>query len=249
MALIVQKFGGTSVAGPAQLQAVARRLAKEAAAGHQVVAVLSAQGDCTDRLLNQAWALHPNPPAQLLDFLLSTGEQVSVSLCAMALEAMGCPAVALTGWQAGIQTDSKFGAACIRALDPARIRRELAAGRVVLVAGFQGVDSGGDITTLGRGGSDTTAVALAVSLQADCCQIFTDVDGVYNQDPNRNPAAKKFDTISYDRMLHLIDGGAQVLHGPCVQLAKAHALPLEVRSSFTGAPGTLVCDTPADTKA
>ncbi len=243
MALVVQKFGGTSVATAARLRAVAEIIARSVRCGDRVVAVLSAQGKTTDRLVRQAMELSPAPCARELDLLLSSGEQMSVALCAMALSELGIPAVSLTGWQAGLLTDSRHGDAHTLALCSDRIARELSQGKVVLVAGFQGIDAHGDITTLGRGGSDTTAVALSVFLHADKCQIFTDVDGVYTDDPRKNPDAVRLDVLSYDRMLSMARSGAKVLHERCVALAKQHNVEIEVRSSFTEGGGTRVCAT------
>lgn len=239
--LIVQKFGGTSLANRDRLFAVARIITREVKRGYQVVAVASAQGQTTDRLIADAIAVNPQCSAREMDAYLSTGEQLSTGLLAMAVEAMGYPVVSLTGWQAGLTTDGIHGNARVRALSGDRIRRELEAGRIVLVTGFQGIDPHGDITTLGRGGSDTTAVALAGFLKADLCQIYTDVDGVYDKDPRLHPDAVKFDWVSYEKMRRLIAGGAQVLHDRSVELAQEFGLPVEVLSSFSGNPGTIVC--------
>ncbi len=239
--LIVQKFGGTSLANRERLFAAARIITRQAKRGSQVVAVASAQGDTTDELISGAIAVNPRCSAREMDAYLATGEQVSTGLLAMAVEALGFPVVTLTGWQAGLVTDGVHGNARVLRLQGDRIRRELEAGRIVLVTGFQGISEKGDITTLGRGGSDTTAVALAGFLQADLCQIFTDVDGVYDKDPRLHPDAVKFDWISYEKMRRLIAGGAQVLHDRSVELAQSFSLPVEVLSSFTGAAGTIVC--------
>ncbi len=236
--LIVQKYGGSSVASLDRIRSAARRAVALARQGVQVVLVVSAQGDTTDELIAAAADLAPSP--REMDAYVSTGEQLSAGLMAMAIQAQGYPAVSLTGWQAGIRTDGVHGNARIMALEGDRLRRELAAGRIAVVAGFQGLGPDGDVTTLGRGGSDTTAVALAAFLNADACQIFTDVDGVYDRDPRRFPDARRFDRISYDRMLALIREGAQVLHDRSVELARDHGLTVEVLSSFTGAPGTIV---------
>lgn len=238
--LIVQKFGGTSVANQERLLAAARIIVKAARRG-QVVAVVSAQGQTTDEMIAKAISIDPRVNPREMDAYLSAGEQMSASLLAMAVEALGCPAVSLTGWQAGLITDSVHGNAKILTLEGDRIRQELGKGRVVLAAGFQGVSPEGNITTLGRGGSDTTAVALAVFLGADLCQIYTDVDGVYDKDPRLHPDAERFEWISYDKMRRLIAGGAQVLHDRSVELAQRHGLALEVLSSFTERPGTIVC--------
>lgn len=238
--LIVQKYGGTSLANADRIQAAARRVADLARQGKQVVVVVSAQGDLTDDLIERARKVNSRGAAREMDAYLSAGEQLSAGLMAMAIGAMGQSAVSLTGWQAGLLTDDVYGNARIMDLDGERIRQELERGNVVVVAGFQGINSRGDITTLGRGGSDTTAVALAAFLKADRCQIFTDVDGVYDRDPRRYSDAIRFGRINYDTMLRLIAGGAQVLHDRSVQMAKEHGLCVEVLSSFTGAPGTIV---------
>ncbi|MBE6945228.1 MAG: aspartate kinase [Ruminococcaceae bacterium] len=239
--LIVQKFGGTSLANRERLFAAARIITREVKRGSKVVAVASAQGHTTDQLIADAIAVNPRCSAREMDAYLATGEQLSTGLLAMAVEALGFPVVSLTGWQAGLQTDGVHGNARIQSLTGERIRRELETGRIVLVTGFQGIDPEGDITTLGRGGSDTTAVALAGFLKADLCQIYTDVDGIYDKDPRIHPDAVKFDWISYEKMRRLIAGGAQVLHDRSVELAQAFGLPVEVLSSFTGNPGTIVC--------
>ncbi len=239
--LIVQKYGGTSLGDSARMAAAARRVSAVARQGAQVVVVVSAQGSTTDDLITAARTLNPRGSAREMDAYLAAGEQLSAGLMAMSIGALGEPAVSLTGWQAGLETDGVHGNARIIGLREERIRRELGAGRIVVVAGFQGIGPDGDITTLGRGGSDTTAVALAAFLKADRCQIFTDVDGVYDRDPRRFPGATRYGRITYDRMEQLIENGAQVLHGPCVALAKEHGIVLEVLSAFTGAPGTIVC--------
>lgn len=240
--LIVQKYGGTSLADAARVRAAAERVADLTRQGHRLVVVVSAQGDTTDELIGRAAQINSRGTAREMDAYLAAGEQLSAALMAMAVEAAGCSAVSLTGWQAGIRTDSAYGNAEITQLDTGWIRRELEQGKVVVVAGFQGIDDRQNITTLGRGGSDTTAVALAAWLQADKCQIFTDVDGVYDRDPRRCADAVRFDRLSYERMLELIAGGAQVLHERSVLLARRHRLPIEVLSSLTGAPGTMVGD-------
>lgn len=237
--LIVQKFGGTSVADSQRLQAVAAIIARTVRRGCRVVAVVSAQGDSTDVLLKKALELgHPSP--REMDALLSTGELISAPLLAMALMAQGIDAVSLTGWQAGLRTDGKHQDAKLIGFDPRRIRQALRHHQVAVVAGFQGIGPDGDVTTLGRGGSDTTAAALAVYLRADRCQIFTDVDGVYDKDPNLHPDAVKYAYLPYEEMDRLIQAGAQVLHDKCLDTARAHNLTLEVLSSLTGNPGTLV---------
>lgn len=238
--LIVQKYGGSSLKDDEKILAAARRVVSLAQQGAQVVVVVSAQGDTTDGLIASARHINPRGAAREMDAYLSSGEQLSASLMAMAIGALGLPAVSLTGWQAGLITDSVYGNARILELRGRRILRELDKGNVVVVAGFQGVDDQGNITTLGRGGSDTTAVALSAFLQADLCQIFTDVDGVYDRDPRKYPDATRFGYISYEKMLSLIENGAQVLHDRCVEIARSYRLPIEVLSSLTGAPGTLV---------
>ena len=240
MALIVQKFGGSSVADAAKIQNVCRVIAKTYDAGNDVVVVLSAQGDTTDDLIEKALEINPNASKREMDMLLSTGEQISISLAAMCLEKMGYHAISLTGWQVGMKTNSDYSNARIRKVDGGRIREELDRRRIVLVAGFQGINKYGDVTTLGRGGSDTTAVALAVALKADLCQIYTDVDGVYTADPRVVKDAKKMDEITYDEMLELASLGAQVLHNRSVELAKHYGVQIEVLSSFSGNPGTIV---------
>ena len=240
MALIVQKFGGSSVADAAKLRNVARIITDTYRQGNQVVAVLSAQGDTTDDLIEKAAEINPKASKREMDMLLSTGEQISCALCAMAIEAMGCPVVSLTGWQAGFRTDSGFGNARISRVRTERLREELDKNRIVIVTGFQGLTKGDDITTLGRGGSDTSAVAIAAALNADLCQIYTDVDGVYTADPRLVPTARKLDEITYDEMLELATLGAQVLHNRSVEMAKRYSVRLEVLSSFSGNPGTKV---------
>lgn len=240
MARFVVKFGGSSVADPRKLYAASRKLAALKRQGHQVVGVLSAQGNTTDALLAKAKEINPDCGGRELDALLATGEQCAVSLCAMALSRLGMEAVSLNGWQAGLLTDGVYGSARAKALSHDRILRELEGDKIVLVAGFQGVNGAGDLTTLGRGGSDTTAVALAAFLPADVCRIYTDVDGVYDKDPRKYPDAVKFDHLSYDKMLTLARGGARVLHDRCVELAKQYGVCIEVRSSFTDGEGTMV---------
>ena len=240
MALIVQKFGGSSVADAKKIQNVCNVISRTYDAGNDVVVVLSAQGDTTDDLIEKAEEINPNASKREMDMLLSTGEQISISLAAMCLEKMGYPAVSLTGWQVGMQTSSDYSNARIRKVEGSRIRKELDKHRIVLVAGFQGINKYGDVTTLGRGGSDTSAMALAVALKADLCQIYTDVDGVYTTDPRLCPNARKLDEITYDEMLELASLGAQVLHNRSVELAKHYGVELEVLSSFSGNPGTIV---------
>jgi len=238
--LIVQKYGGSSLADADRIRAAARRVASLARQGCRVVVVVSAQGDTTDEMIQKAAQVNIRGSQREMDAYLAAGEQMSASLMAMAIGALGCPAVSLTGMQAGIQTDAIHGNARIQFIDTARILKELAGGRIVVVAGFQGCCDTGDTTTLGRGGSDTTAVALAAFLQADRCQIFTDVDGVYDRDPRIFPEAVRFGRLSYEKMLTLIENGAQVLHDRSVELAMAHAIKVEVLSAFTGEPGTIV---------
>lgn len=238
--LIVQKFGGSSVADAKKIHRVAGIIADKYCEGNEVVVVLSAQGDTTDDLLAKAGELNPNPSKRELDMLLSTGEQISIALMSMALEKMGLPVISLTGWQAGMQTDSNYGDARIENISADRIRRELDKKRIVLVAGFQGINKYNDITTLGRGGSDTTAVAIAAVLQADECQIFTDVDGIYTADPRKVEGARKLQEITYDEMMELASLGAQVLHNRSVEMAKRYMVNLEVLSSFERKPGTKV---------
>lgn len=240
MSLIVQKFGGTSVADADRLRHVARIITDTYKAGNQVVAVLSAQGDTTDDLIGRAREINPHASTREMDMLLSTGEQISVSLCAMAIEAMGYPVISLTGWQAGVVTNTASMNARIKKVDTERIEAELDARRIVIVTGFQGINRYDDITTLGRGGSDTSAVALAASLRADLCQIYTDVDGVYTADPRIVPNARKLDEVTYNEMLELATLGAQVLHNRSVEMAKKYNVNLEVLSSFSGNPGTKV---------
>lgn len=241
--LIVQKFGGSSVADSVRIAHVAEIIAQAYRQGSGVIAVLSAQGDTTDGLIEKALEINPEPPKRELDALLSVGEQISVSLMAMQLEKMGLPAVSLTGWQLGMFTDSTYGAARINAVDAGRVRRELDEGKIVIAAGFQGVNGTGDITTLGRGGSDTTAVAIAAAMKADRCQIYTDVEGIFTADPRLVPSAQKLESISYDEMLELASLGSQVLHNRSVELAKRHGVELEVLSSYVSSPGTIVGET------
>lgn len=238
--LIVQKYGGTSLASAERIRAAAGRAVDLARQGNRVVLVVSAQGNTTDDLIAAAAEVAPKGSPREMDAYMAAGEQLSAGLMAMAIQAAGCPAVSLTGWQAGIMTDGVYGNARVLGLRGDRIRRELDAGKIVVVAGFQGLGPGEDITTLGRGGSDTTAVALAAFLGAGMCQIFTDVDGVYDRDPRRFAEAVRFDRISYEKMLGLIKDGAQVLHDRSVELAREYNLSLEVLSAWTGAPGTIV---------
>ncbi len=240
MSLIVQKFGGTSVADADRIRNVARIITETYRKGHSVVAVLSAQGDTTDDLIEKAQEINPSASKREMDMLLATGEQISISLCAMAIERMGYQAVSLTGWQAGMLTDSSYSSARIKRIRTERIQKELDKKKIVLVAGFQGINKYDDITTLGRGGSDTSAVALAAALHADLCQIYTDVDGVYTADPHHVTGARKLDEITFDEMLELASLGAQVLHNRSVEMAKRYNVNMEVLSSFSGKPGTKV---------
>ena len=240
MAFIVQKFGGSSVADAERINRVAGIIAETYIEGNDVVVVLSAQGDTTDDLIEKAMEINPKPSKREMDMLLSTGEQISIALMAMALEKMGLPVVSLTGWQIGMKTDSNYGSARIKTVMGERIRAELDRRRIVLVAGFQGINKYDDITTLGRGGSDTTAVAIAAALHADLCQIYTDVEGVYTYDPRKLKTAKKLEEITYDEMLELASMGAQVLHNRSVEMAKRYNVDLEVLSSFVRKPGTKV---------
>ncbi|MEW4413179.1 aspartate kinase [Clostridium sp. AN503] len=240
MALIVQKFGGSSVADADRLRHVAKIITDTYRAGNQVVVVLSAQGDTTDELIEKAHEINPHGSSREMDMLLATGEQISVALCAMAVEALGCPVISLTGWQSGMVTNTKSMKARIKRVETERLEAELSQKRIVIVTGFQGIDRNENITTLGRGGSDTSAVALAASLHADLCQIYTDVDGVYTADPRLVPGARKLDEVTYNEMLELATLGAQVLHNRSVEMAKKYNVRLEVLSSFTGNPGTVV---------
>ena len=240
MSLIVQKFGGSSVRDAQRIMNVAGIIAETYRAGHQVLVVLSAQGDTTDDLIEKAREINPKASKREMGMLLSTGEQISIALCAMALEGMGLPVISLAAWQVGIHTSSTYSDARIRKIDQERIRQELDKNKIVLVAGFQGVNRFGDVTTLGRGGSDTSAVALAAAFHADLCQIYTDVDGVYTADPRLVPGARKLQEITYDEMLELASQGAQVLHNRSVELAKKYQVNMEVVSSLERKPGTKV---------
>jgi len=240
MSLIVQKFGGSSVADAERVNNVARIVTDTYKKGNKVVVVVSAQGDTTDDLIEKQMEINPNASKRERDMLLAAGEQISISLLAMAIEKIGCPVVSLLGWQAGFKTTSAHTNARIKAIDSERLKRELDRNNIVVVAGFQGVTRYGDVSTLGRGGSDTSAVALACALHADLCQIYTDVEGVYTADPRKIPNARKLSEISYNEMLELATLGAQVLHNRSVELAKKYNLELEVLSSLTCAPGTIV---------
>ncbi len=242
MSLIVQKFGGTSVANAERLRNVADIVTSTYKAGNSVVVVVSAQGDTTDEFIEKAAELNASPSKREMDVLLSAGEQISMALLAMAIQKLGYPVISLTGWQVGMKTDINYSEARIRKVTGERIRSELDRNRIVIVAGFQGINSADDITTLGRGGSDTTAVAIAASLNADLCQIYTDVDGVYTADPRLVKNAKKLDAITYDEMLELASLGAQVLHNRSVEMAKKYNVDMEVVSSFTRNVGTKVME-------
>ncbi|HUU94856.1 MAG TPA: aspartate kinase [Phycisphaerae bacterium] len=240
MPIIVQKFGGTSVADAHRVHLAARRAVRAKLAGKQVVLVVSAMGDTTDRLVELAGQVSRRPAKRELDVLVSTGEQVSIALMAMAIHEAGYEAVSVTGAQIGLLTDGVHTEARIRSIDTARIRKMLDRGKIVIVAGFQGVDDNLNITTLGRGGSDTTAVALAAALRAEMCEIYTDVDGVYTADPRRVPTARRIEAISYEEMLELAGLGAQVMHPRSIEIGKKYEVKIHVRSSFTDTPGTLI---------
>lgn len=241
MSIVVQKYGGTSVADPERISAVADRIVATRERGHEVVVVVSAMGHTTDELITLAQGVNPNPSGREMDMLLTAGERISMALMAMAIAARGVEAVSYTGSQAGILTDASHGAAKIQAIRGTRVSDSLAQGKVVIVAGFQGVDpEGKEITTLGRGGSDATAVALAAALEADACEICTDVDGIYSADPRIVPDARKLDEIAYDDMLELAASGAGVLMSRSVEVARRFNVPIHVRSSFNDNPGTWV---------
>ena len=238
--LVVKKFGGSSVADKERIFNVAKRCIEEYEKGNQVVVVLSAMGKTTDGLIAKAYEMNPNPPKRELDMLLATGEQVSVALMSMALNALGVPAVSLNAAQVAMHTTSAYGTAKLKRIDTERIRHELDARKIVVITGFQGINKFDDITTLGRGGSDTTAVALAAALHADACEIYTDVDGVYTADPRVVPNARKLPEVSYDEMLEFASLGAKVLHNRSVEMAKRYGVQLVVRSSLTREEGTVV---------
>ena len=240
MPIIVQKFGGTSVADAAKIRKAAQRVINAVKAGYQVVVVASARGHQTDELIADALELNPNPPKREMDQLLSTGEQQTVSLFAMALEAMGYKAISFTGFQVGMLTDSVHTKARIKSIDAKRIHKELDEGKIVIVAGFQGVDEHGHITTLGRGGSDTTAVALAAAAGAEICEIYTDVDGIYTTDPRIYKKAVKMKEISYDEMLELASLGAGVMHSRSIEFGKKYNVKIHVRSSINDVVGTII---------
>ena len=240
MALIVQKFGGTSVGGLDRVRHVAKIITETYNQGNDVVVVLSAQGKYTDELIAKALEYNPKASKRELDQLMSTGEQQSVALAAMCIQGMGYPVVSLNAWQVGFKTNTTYGDARITRIDTERLQLELDQHKIVLFTGFQGINRRGDVTTLGRGGSDTSAVALAAALHADLCQIYTDVDGVYTSDPNKVKGTHKLEEITYDEMLELATVGAGVLHNRSVEMAKRYHVNLEVLSSFTGKPGTKV---------
>lgn len=243
MALIVQKFGGSSVANAERVMNVARIVTDTYKQGNDVVVVVSAQGDTTDDLIEKANEINPKASKREMDMLLASGEQISIALLAMAIEKLGFPVCSLLGWQAGFSTNSRYGSARIKRVSGERIRYEIEQKKIVVVAGFQGLNKYDDITTLGRGGSDTSAVAIAASLHADKCQIYTDVDGVYTADPRKVKDAIKLDEITYDEMLELATLGAQVLNNRSVEMAKKYGVVVEVLSSLTGNPGTIVKET------
>ena len=241
MALIVKKFGGSSVANAERVFNVANRIIDDYKKGNDVIVVVSAQGDTTDDLIDKALEINPDGASKReMDMLLSAGEQISIALLAMAIEKLGCPVISLLGWQAGFVTDSHHGMARIKRVESERIKNEIAKHNIVIVAGFQGLNKYDDVTTLGRGGSDTSAVAIAASMKADLCQIYTDVDGVYSADPRKVPTAVKMDEICYDEMLELATLGAQVLNNRSVEMAKKYNVELEVLSSLEVKPGTIV---------
>ncbi len=240
MSLIVQKFGGSSVANAERVMNVAKIVTDTYKKGNDVVVVVSAQGDTTDDLIAKAKEITPNATKREMDMLLSSGEQISIALLSMAIQSIGCPAISLLGWQAGFVTNSVYSSARIKTIHTERLLTELGNRKIVIVAGFQGVNEAGDVTTLGRGGSDTSAVALAAALHADRCQIFTDVDGVYTADPRKVPSAQKLKEITYDEMLELATLGAQVLNNRSVEMAKKYNVELEVISSLNPIPGTIV---------
>ena len=240
MSLLVQKFGGSSVANAERVMNVAKIVTDTYKKGNDVVVVVSAQGDTTDDLIAKAQEINPNGSKREMDMLLSSGEQISIALLAMAIQSLGFPAVSLLGWQAGFMTNSVYSSARIKTIQKERLETELSERKIVVVAGFQGINSKGNITTLGRGGSDTSAVAIAAALHADKCQIFTDVDGVYTADPRKVSNARKLKEITYDEMLELATLGAQVLNNRSVEMAKKYNVELEVLSSLNPIPGTIV---------
>lgn len=246
MTLVVQKYGGSSVADTEAMKRVAKRVVETKRAGHNVVVVVSAMGDTTDDLLDTAAKLTSNPPERELDILLSAGERISMALLAMAINELGESATAYTGAQAGVQTDSRYGKAQIVGMVPERIARAVQGGDIAIVAGFQGVSADNDVTTLGRGGSDTTAVALAASLNADVCEIYTDVDGLFTADPRIVPSARRLRKIDFEETLELAAHGAKILHLRAVEFARRYHVPIHVRSSFSEKEGTWIADRPAN---
>jgi len=238
--LVVQKFGGSSVRDAERVMNVARLVTETYKKGNDVVVVVSAQGDTTDDLIAKAKELNARASKREMDMLMAAGEQISIALLAMAIDSLGCPAISLLGWQAGFETNSTYSAARIKRVNPERIRAELDKRRIVIVAGFQGLNKYDDVTTLGRGGSDTSAVAIAASMHADLCQIYTDVEGVYTADPRKIPGARKLEEITYDEMLEMATSGAQVLNNRSVEMAKKYNVELEVLSSLKWVPGTKV---------
>jgi len=240
MGLVVQKFGGSSVANAERIFNVARTIVKKYQEGNDIIVVVSAQGNTTDNLVKKAREINNNSSKRELDVLLSAGEQISIALLAMAIEKLGFPVVSLLGWQAGFNTDINYSEARIEKIKTSRIKKELDKKNIVIIAGFQGINRFGDITTLGRGGSDISAVALAAVMKADICQIYTDVEGIYTADPRKVKNARKLQEISYDEMLELASLGAQVLHGRSVEMAKKYNIELEVLSSMKDVPGTIV---------
>jgi aspartate kinase len=240
MSLVVQKYGGSSVAGAERIKNVARRIVETHEAGNQVVVVVSAMGDTTDDLIKLAYQINEFPDKRELDVLLSTGEVVASTLLAMALHKLGHSAISLSGFQAGIRTDNSYSRARITSIDPARIVRELEKGNIVIVAGFQGITEDLDITTLGRGGSDTTAVALAAALKAERCERYTDVDGIYTTDPRLIPEARKLAEISYEEMLEMVTYGFKAIHPRAVEVGEVYGVSILVASSFNNNPGTLI---------
>jgi aspartate kinase len=242
MHIVVQKYGGTSVGNIHKIKSVADRILKTKAGGAHMAVVVSAMGHTTDRLVNLARAITRKPSRREMDMLLSTGEQISIALLSMAIQERGAKAISMTGMQCGIITDSNYSMAKIKKINTESLLSHLREDKVVIVAGFQGVSNGSEITTLGRGGSDTTASALAVALKARCCEIYTDVDGVFTTDPNLVPEARKLDYISYEEMVELAGAGAQVLHPRSVEIAMKHGVPIHVRPSYSDAPGTIVME-------
>lgn len=240
MGIIVQKFGGTSVANTEKLFKVCNHIIDSFNKGNKIVVVVSAQGETTDKLIKEELEITSTPLKREHDVLVSVGEQITISKLAMYLNELGYEAISYTGWQIPIITNNEYGNADIINIDTKKIKKQLEIGKIVVIAGFQGVTKSGDITTLGRGGSDTTAVALASYLEADKLIIYTDVDGVYSEDPNINPNAVKYDTISYDEMIKMANSGAKVLHNKCVEMAKKYNIPITVKSTFVENEGTVV---------